>query len=194
MDILFKLKEKYKTLTGKNLDSHEIFKKGNEIFVEYRIFLPKDELKNLKDLVKKRENHEFYLSRCRAARENNGVSEYFQTKDQITLPNDLDEVSFPLKLKCGVFLTWCGCAMTILSDGILAPAGKWVASTGAVMCIDGMIEYNDRLNEQTRHCEEKAKIKAEQELKDTEKAEKKKFKKEKKKKDNSWAYREVFGR
>lgn len=173
MDILFKLKDKYKALTGRNLPSHEIFKKGNEIFAEYGIVLPKVGFKKMKDAVKKRENNELYLSRCLAVMPKSfEKSEEFQQMlllAKTTVTDDSDEVPYPLKLKCGVFLTWCGCAMTILSDGVLAPAGYWVTSTGAVMSADGMIEYKERLNEHARQRVEQARIRAEKEARDAEK-------------------------
>lgn len=127
MDILFRLKDKYKDLTGRHLPSHRIFTKANEIFAEHGIELPKNAIRKMREAVEKRENNEIYLARCLKAMPNGfEKSEEYQQMFLVAktvVIDDSDEVPYLLKLKCGIFLTWCGCAMTILSDGILAPAG-----------------------------------------------------------------------
>jgi len=181
MNILFKLRNLYKTGHNRVLPVHEIFTRGDDFFEQNGVVVPENVLRKLKDAVRRRDHNEIYVSRC----VKNAMPEGFESTEEHqkmlsiakSFYSDIDEIETPFRLDCGIFLTWAGGAMIVLSDGVLAPAGKWVAGLGIAMTLEGLIEYKERYDQFVQERDQREKLKIQEEARKAEKDARKKAEK-----------------
>lgn len=192
IDVLFTIRDMYRSKNGSELSLDDIFQKANFEFEQKGIQLPKKGLKSLKDILKRREFNENYIHYYR---QYNEPLSFSQTNEWIKFQEFARDITFsktqkyPDKLRYGVLLVWCGSAVTLLSDGLLTPFGGMIIGIGLEWSMSGALDYEQEQEECQREQEEKAELKekkkAEKKAKKEAKKEAKRLKKERKNLENN---------